>query len=129
MSGLKELIPPDEPPVQRWRFMVAGAIILIFLILGGSYGLFSKFGWVGFAWASQIDERLKPVVDDVKNLKGSVKEIRLQQIEQSIFDAKDSECTATSPSARRFFSQRVLSLSREYFSLAGTDIDIPPCRS
>lgn len=129
MSGLKELLPPDVPPVQRWRLAVAGTIVLLFLIVGGSYGVFSKFGWMGFARASEIDEKIKPVVEKVDRLEGSVKELRLQQIEDGIFSAKESECTASDPVARRFFSARVLSLSREYFSLSGTSINIPPCRN
>lgn len=127
MSGFKELLPPDVPPVQRWRLSIAAAIFALFFIIGGSYGMFSKFGWMGFARASEIDEKIAPVVKKVDRLEGSVKEIRLQQIEDSIFSAKESECKSTDLNAKRFFSSRVLALSREYFNLAGTSISIPPC--
>lgn len=124
---INSILPPENDPVKRWRVAVFCVIVALMFMTAGSFGTFSKFGWVGFARASEIDDKLAPVIADVSTLKASVKEIRLQQIEESMFSAKESECKATDIEARRFFSSRVLQLSREYFGLSGTVLTIPPC--
>lgn len=124
---IQALLPPEDDPVKRWRIVVFCVIVGLLFMTAGSYGSFTYFGWVGFARASEVDEKLKPVIKKVDRLEVSVKEIRLQQIEESLFSAKESECKATDTEAKRFFSSRVLQLSREYYDLAQQQVIIPPC--
>jgi hypothetical protein len=108
---LKELFPPDIPPIARWRLMVFGCCI--YAVMFGVWAV-SPYG---FAWAG-----------DQEMLEVKVKDINVNLLEQSLFDAKESECASTTVEARRFFSRRVIALSREYQQLAKVQIGIPPCR-
>lgn len=108
---LKELFPPDIPPIARWRLAVFGCCVYTVM-----FGFWSVSPY-GFAWAGD-QEALETKVDDI--------EIIL--LEQNLFDAKESECASTTVEARRFFSRRVAALSREYQRLAKVQIGIPPCR-
>lgn len=111
-DGLKELFPPDIPPLVRWR-----VAMFIFTVCSIAFMSWSVSPY-GFAMAG-----------DQQRVSAQVSDIRLALIEQSVFAAKESECTAADPAARRFFQQRVMTLSREYFVIARIPISIPPCRS
>lgn len=121
-EAIKELFPPDVPPVMRWRLAMFGFCVLVIFHIIWACGWLEPLGIGGFAKAADLEKRVSAVERDTKDIK-------IQLIEQSIFDAKESECTATDERAKRFFSQRVIALSREYFSLSGQSIDIPPCRN
>lgn len=108
---LKELLPPDVPPVVRWRLAVACVCA----------GMLFFMGWAispwGFARAG-----------DMNNIQSDINDVKISQLEQALFSAKDSECTSPDPVARSFFRQRVLSLSRDYFRITGISANIPPCK-
>lgn len=110
-EALKELLPPDVPPVLRWRLVVAAvcAGMILFMVWAVS-------PW-GFASAS-----------DMNNIRGDINDVKISQLEQALFAAKDSECTSPDPVARSFFRTRVLTLSREYFRITGISANIPPCK-
>lgn len=118
---IKSLLPPEDNPVKRWRQAIAAVVILLVFAVASGFGMFSWLGFSGFARASDLDRRVSAVEENVKDIKISL-------IEQSLFDAKESECASTDLTARRFFSQRVLALGREYFDLAKTTLSVPPCR-
>jgi hypothetical protein len=112
---VKELLPPDDQgrplsPLTRWRIVVFGTCV----------GMLSFMFWAlspaGFALA-----------DDFKDLRGQVEDMRLGQIEQQIYDAKQSECLSKDQYSNRFFADRVMKLAREYRQLAKGDVRIPPC--
>lgn len=114
-DAIRELLPPDDngrplSALTRWRIAVFAA----------SVGGFAFMTWalspIGFALAG-----------DMERLRNNVDEMRLTQIEQQIYDAKQSECVSTDQSASRFFSNRVMQLAREYRNLARGEVDIPPC--
>jgi hypothetical protein len=65
---------------------------------------------------------------DFNALKGNVSDVQVTLLEQSIFAAKDSECSSTDVDAQAYFRTRVFSLSREYYKLTGVPANIPPCR-
>lgn len=112
---IQELIPPDLPPVARWRIAVFIMCSVSLLFMAWSV---SPWGFV--------------LAEDFNKVTVTVKEVRLAQIEQYLFDAKESECEATasgSLDARRFFSKRVLTLNREYSMMTGIQMDIPPCQN
>jgi hypothetical protein len=122
-DAIKELFPPGVPPVLKWRLAVFAVVVLFLFHIAWACGWLESTGLgSGFASASELNSRVSAV-------EGNVKDIKLSLIEQSIFDAKESECTATDPQARRFFASRVQTLSREYQALSGYVFSIPPCRS
>lgn len=109
---LKELVPPDLPAVARWRMAIflACSVSLIFMV-------WSISPW-GFVRASDFQKGMS-----------TVQEVRLAQVEQNLFEAKESECSSDNFEARRFFSRRVLTLSREYAMLTGVNMEMPPCQN
>lgn len=111
-EAVKELFPPEVPPLMRWRLAV-----FAYGVVGILTALWAVSPY-GFAYAS-----------DLNAIKNDVNDIKTTLLEQSIFAAKESECTAVDDSARRFFQQRVLSLGRDYYRLTGIPVTVPPCRS
>lgn len=121
-DALKLLFPPEVPPVVKWRLAMCAAVVLFLFHVAWACGWLEGLGMGnGFASAAELDRR-------VGSVEANVKDIKLSLLEQSIFDAKESECTATDPSARRFFASRVQTLSREYSALSNFIFNIPPCR-
>lgn len=122
-DAIKELFPPGVPPVLKWRLAMFASGVLFLFHIAWACGWLQSFGFgSGFASAAELDRRVTVVEDNVKDIK-------LSLIEQNIFVAKESECTATDPQARRFFASRVQTLSREYHLIAKVPFNIPPCRS
>lgn len=114
-DAIRELLPPDDngrplSALTRWRIAVF-AICTTFIVF-----MTWALSPYGFALA-----------DDVQTIRSNVDSVRLTQIEQQLYDAKESECASTDTSARRFFSNRVMQLAREYRQLARGDVPIPPC--
>lgn len=114
-DAIRELFPPDEhgkplSPLTRWRLAVFAVCTMFLVFISWALSPY------GFARA-----------DDVQKIRSNVDDMRLTQIEQQVYDAKQSECVATDRSARRFFSSRVLQLAREYLMLGGGQMNIPPC--
>lgn len=112
---IRELLPPDDQGrplslLTRWRIVVFGVLVGKLLFVAWALSPY------GFALAG-----------DFMALKGDVNDMRLGQIEQQIYDAKQSECVSTDPGARRFFASRVMDLVREYRELALVEIRVPPC--
>lgn len=122
-DAIKELFPPEVPPVLKWRLAMFAVCVLFLFHIAWACGWLGNLGiGAGFATASELDSRATAVEENVKDIK-------LTLIEQGIFDAKESECTATDPQARRFFASRVQTLSREYQILSRVIFNIPPCRA
>jgi hypothetical protein len=111
-DAIKELFPPDVPPVTRWRIAIFSVCASMWLFMCWALSPY------GFALAS-----------DMNRLKGNVDEMQLTQIEQSIYSLKEWECSSTDKGAERFFSGKIAELNRRYQLLVGAKVDIPPCRS
>lgn len=114
-DAIRELLPPDEDgkplsPLTRWRLAVFLTCIGFLLFMAWAVSPY------GFALAS-----------DMRGIRTNVDNMRLIQLEQQLYDAKQSECVSTDRSAERFFANRVMQLAREYRVLARTGVDIPPC--
>lgn len=122
-DALKELFPPEVPPILKWRLAVFAVVVLFLFHVAWACGWLEPLGiGSGFATATELNSRVTAVETNVKDIK-------ITLIEQSIFDAKESECTATDPQARRFFASRVQTLGREYYVITNIVFNIPPCRS
>ena len=114
-EGFKELFPPSDDgqplaPLTRWRIAVFIAISCLIMFATWAVSPY------GFALA-----------EDVRSVRNNVDDMRLTQIEQQVYDAKQSECLATDAVAERFFANRVTQLAREYRNLARAEMRIPPC--
>ncbi len=114
-DAIRELLPPADDgrplsPLTRWRIAVFAVCV----------GFMCFMAWAlspyGFALA-----------DDVQKIRTNVDDMRLSQIEQQVYDAKQSECASTDAGSRRFFSSRVMELVRKYRDLADGEVSIPPC--
>jgi hypothetical protein len=115
---LKELFPPEVPQIVKWRLAIFAVVLLFLFHVAWACG-WLKWSGIGSGFASAAD---------LVKVETTVKDIKITLIDQSIFDAKDSECTATDPRARKFFASRVQTLSREYHTLTGFIFNIPPCK-
>lgn len=114
-DAIKELLPPADDgrplsPLTRWRIAVFAVCVGFMLFMCWALSPY------GFALAG-----------DFKDLRNNVDDMRLGQIEQQVYDAKQSECASTNDGSRRFFSQRVMELARKYRVLAQGELNIPPC--
>lgn len=129
-DAIKEIFPPDVPPIVRWRLAIFAMVLLFLFHVAWACGWLETIGvGSGFAKASENEARFSSVTQEMVAVKRDVKDIKVQLLEQGIFDAKESECTATDATARRFFASRVQSLSREYQTLTSLVFNIPPCRT
>lgn len=114
-DAIRELLPPDDggkplSPLTRWRIAVFAVCVGMMLFMVWALSPY------GFALAGEM-----------RDLRSNVDDMRLSQIEQQIYDVKQSECVSTDFTARRFFANRVMELARKYRSLAKGEVDIPPC--
>lgn len=114
-DAIRELLPPDDDgrplsPLTRWRIAIFAVCVSMLLFMVWAISPY------GFALAA-----------DVLKIRNNVDDMRLTQIEQQLYDAKQSECLSTDNSARRFFANRVMQLAREYRALARGEVNIPPC--
>src|SRR5688572_13795528 len=109
-DAIELLFPPDVPPILRWRLVVFAVCTSMLLFMS----------WALSPWGFALAE-------SVEDLQNNVDDMRLSQIEQQMYDVKQSECLSTDHTARRFFGNRVLELARRYRQLAKEKVDIPPC--
>jgi hypothetical protein len=116
-DAIKELLPPADDgrplsPLTRWRIAIFAVCVSFVLFMCWALSPY------GFALAG-----------DFRDLRSNVDDMRLGQIEQQIYDSKQSECVAKMYSSeRRFFANRVMELIRKYRGLSGGGaVDIPPC--
>lgn len=112
---IKELLPPADDgrplsPLTRWR-------IAVFAVCS-SFMLFMVWALSPYGFA---------LAGDLQKIRTNVDDMRLSQIEQQVYDAKQSECASTDGGSRRFFSSRVMELVRKYRMLAEGELAIPPC--
>ncbi len=114
-DAIRALLPPDDSgrplsPLTQWRIAVFAACVGMVFFVSWAVSPY------GFALAG-----------DFEDLQTNVDDMRLGQIEQQIYDAKQSECISSERFSRRFFADRVMKLAREYRKLARGEVSIPPC--
>jgi hypothetical protein len=113
---LQQLFPPGVKPVQRWRLsMFAFAVVVIVHILWAC-GWLSAFNMgAGFAYAS-----------DVKEATAQVSGIKVDLLEQALFDTRVRHCKAPHES-KTFYAEKLQQLLIKYRKAAGNDYRIPEC--
>lgn len=117
MSLMKELFPPDVPPIARWRLahFALGVIMTVFMMW--ALGLFAAIGFPGFAKAA-----------DIQSVQRDVKEINLSLLEQRIYEAQRLQCSASNAEAQKFYDGQVKKMHREYREASGILLPVPDCR-
>lgn len=111
-DAIKEIFPPDVPPLVRWRLAIFSTCCSMLVFMSWALS-----PW-GFALAQEMNK-----------MRDNVDEMRLSQIEQQVYDVKQMECVSTDLVTERFFANRVMELNRKYRALTRTDVRIPPCVS
>lgn len=112
---LEFLIPPrDDRPenIRRWRISIGLAMVILYGHVLLACGWLQSLGFSGFAYASDV------------------KSIKVELLEQRIFDARLRQCTATSQESRQFYASKVqelLSKFREAEGRTGGQYRLPTC--
>lgn len=126
-DAMKELFPPEVPPVVKWRFahFIAAIVFLVFMLW--ALGAFLIFGFPGFARASDLEEKVETVSTQIASVNQEIKALKTDQLEQRIYDTERLRCSATTSESRRFYQGQVNKMMREYFNLTGIALDLPIC--
>lgn len=104
-------IPPvnDDPEShRRWRIALGFAVFCLSCATLVSYGIFSPFGHQGFAYSTDV------------------KSIKVELLEQRIFDARLRQCSATSQESRQFYAGKVQELLSKFRETEG-QYRLPSC--
>lgn len=78
-------------------------------------GGFERLGLGGFAYAGDVDK-----------LRGEVMSIKVELVEQRIFESRVRQCESDS-GASRFYRGQLQELMRKYRELTGSDYELPAC--
>lgn len=104
-------IPPrdDDPEShRRWRIALGFAVFCLSCATLVSYGIFSPFGHQGFAYSTDV------------------KSIKVELLEQRIFDARLRQCSASSQESRQFYAAKVQELLSKFRETEG-QYRLPSC--
>jgi hypothetical protein len=146
-EAFDQLLPPDLPPVQKWRLLIFAASMVFLTHMLWACGWLSILGvGSGFAKAADLDDKIKTAESQFSSLntrmtersseitieftevRQLVNDVKMTMMEQSAIELKDNECTSTNPAARAFFQRQMQQLIREYSALAKVPLQIPPCK-
>ena len=121
MRDVVELIfPPGIPVIARWRLLMVTSVGMLFLHAGWASGLMSQLG-IGSGFA---------VADDLKEIGQQVGDIKLQLLEQDIFNARLHQCAAIKENnreAKQYWTQKLIELLQAYVKAIGVQYQLPSC--
>lgn len=98
----------DPETRRRWRIAMGFAVFCLSCATLISYGIFSPFGHQGFAYSTDV------------------KSIKIELLEQRIFDARLRQCSATSQESRQFYAKTVQELLSKFRETEG-QYRLPSC--
>lgn len=104
-------IPPlnqDPETRRRWSIAVGFAVFCLSWTTLFSYGIFSPLGHPGFAYSADV------------------KSIKVELLEQRIFDARLRQCSAASQESRQFYAAKVQELLSKFRETEG-QYRLPSC--
>lgn len=105
-------IPPlnDSPEAnRRYRIAISLGVLTLSGFTAAAFGYMPIIGFSGFAYAS------------------AVKDIKVELLEQRIFDNRVRQCEATTPESRQFYGQKVAELLAKYQETAKAQYPLPSC--
>lgn len=103
-------MPPvnDHPEnIRRHRMLLSLGVITLSGLMTAAFGWFP--GFAGFAYASAVHD------------------IKVELLEQRIFDNRVRQCIATTPESRQFYGQKVAELLAKYQATAQAPYPLPSC--
>lgn len=100
--------------------------MIIFMLW--TVGAFAMAGFPGFARADEAQTKEERMNAQLKSLAQEVKDIKIDQLEQRIYDIRRLQCTASSTDSTRFYSDQITKMHRAYFELTGITLSLPECR-
>lgn len=104
-------IPPlnqDPETTRRWKIAIGFAVLCLSIATLVSWGIFQPFGHQGFAYSTDV------------------KSIKVELLEQRIFDARLRQCSATSQESRQFYAAKVQELLSKFRETEG-QYRLPSC--
>jgi len=106
-----DITPAQARVVGRvaWRMAIAAHIAI-------ACGWATSFGISGFASASEVDV-----------LRKSMSTIASELLDQRILDTRLKQCTATSPEAKRLYTEKMQELLSRYQETMRRDYRLPSC--
>lgn len=116
-EAISALFPPGVPALVRWRLAVFAVLVVMIGHVIWACGWLDRFGvGGGFAYAADMIR----VSDDVSSIK-------VELIEQKLFDTRVRQCSAQSREPRIFYSEKLQELMRRYRELTESDYNPPQC--
>ena len=114
----KELFPPDVPAIVKWRLMMSAVSMVMLFHVAWACGWMAYAGLgSGFAYAA-----------DVQSMQKTLNSLRTTALEQNMFDMHLKRCAADEGSEiRRFLTEKIESLQREYRELQSANYALPRC--
>lgn len=104
-------IPPlnqDPETTRRWKIAIGFAVLCLSIATLVSWGIFQPFGHQGFAYSADV------------------KSIKVELLEQRIFDARLRQCSAASQESRQFYAAKVQELLSKFRETEG-QYRLPSC--
>lgn len=104
-------IPPlnqDPETARRWKIAIGFAVLCLSIATLISWGIFQPFGHQGFAYAADV------------------RSIKVELLEQRIFDARLLHCNANTAESRKFYASKVQELLNK-FRDAEVNYRLPAC--
>jgi hypothetical protein len=127
-DAMKELFPPDVPPVMKWRFahFLLGIITMLFMFW--AIGAFAFFGFPGFARASDLATKVEIATSQITSINQEIRALKTDQLEQRIYDTERLKCSSVTAESRRYYSGQVSKMIRDYHSITtGIVFNLPTC--
>lgn len=114
---VEALFPPDIKPVARWRLVVFAVLVMMMIHIAWACGWLDYLHLgKGFAYA-----------DDVKDAQSEVTSIKLELIEQRLFETRIRFCKADEGS-RRIYTEKIRDLMGKYQSITRLQYQLPDCK-
>lgn len=124
---MRELFPPEIPPVVKWRLahFLLGVVMLLFMFW--ALGAFAFFGFPGFARASDQVVKDRTITSQIASVNQEIKAMKVDQLEQRIYDTQRLLCSSSTTDSRRFYSSQVSRMIRDYYNLTNVTFRLPDC--
>lgn len=137
MSLLNLLIPPvhdSAENIRRHRIVVSLSVVVLFLALGASYGVFERFGVSGFARADSIQKATQPLEQQISKQTTLLDKVSAKLTAQlaastasEIRVAAAKRCLERSSDVRNRISGEIDTLQDQYREYKGFNYPVPGC--
>lgn len=105
------IVPPadaSKEEVMRWRTILAICVFVCISFIPVSYNFYAHAG-------------------EVKAISAEVSEIKLQLLEQALFDVRLRQCKADTPETKQYYYTRLQEKMNAYYEITGRNYRPPAC--